>query len=87
MKYKCKINFGLDCYNESQSERNVATYLVKNTLRLQIKTTRESAEGSTVYNLKKFAATVTLGALLIGGTSPTYAASLTEKHKKVQEQR
>ncbi|ACQ71484.1 Peptidase M23 [Exiguobacterium sp. AT1b] len=38
-------------------------------------------------NLKKFAATVTLGALLIGGTSPTYAASLTEKQKKVQEQR
>ena len=40
-----------------------------------------------MYNLKKFAATVTLGALLIGGTSPTYAASLTEKQKKVQEQR
>ncbi|WP_353048527.1 peptidoglycan DD-metalloendopeptidase family protein [Exiguobacterium sp. s48] len=37
--------------------------------------------------MKKFAATVTLGALLIGGTSPTYAASLTEKQKKVQEQR
>ena len=39
-----------------------------------------------MFNLKKFAATVTLGALLIGGTSPTYAASLTEKQKKVQEQ-
>lgn len=40
-----------------------------------------------MVNLKKLAATVTLGALLIGGTSPTYAASLTEKQKKVQEQR
>ena len=50
------------------------------------KNRHEPAEGSTLGNLKKLAATVTLGALLISGTSPSYAASLTEKQKKVQQQ-
>ncbi|RHB50463.1 murein hydrolase activator EnvC [Exiguobacterium sp. AM39-5BH] len=39
-----------------------------------------------MVNLKKLAATVTLGALLISGTTPGYAASLTDKQKKVQQQ-
>jgi septal ring factor EnvC (AmiA/AmiB activator) len=39
-----------------------------------------------LVNLKKLAATVTLGALLISGTTPGYAASLTDKQKKVQQQ-
>lgn len=51
-----------------------------------IKNSQNSAEGSTLVNLKKLAATVTLGALFISGTTPGYAASLTDKQKKVQEQ-
>ncbi|TCI37652.1 peptidase M23 [Exiguobacterium sp. SH0S1] len=39
-----------------------------------------------MINLKKLAATVTLGALLISGTTPGFAASLTDKQKKVQQQ-
>lgn len=39
-----------------------------------------------MVNLKKLAATVTLGTLLISGTTPGFAASLTDKQKKVQQQ-
>ena len=39
-----------------------------------------------MINLKKLAATVTLGTLLISGTTPGLAASLTDKQKKVQQQ-
>jgi len=39
-----------------------------------------------LINLKKLAATVTLGTLLISGTTPGFAASLTDKQKKVQQQ-
>lgn len=39
-----------------------------------------------MVNLNKLAATVTLGTLLISGTTPGFAASLTDKQKKVQQQ-